>query len=112
MKTQEEIEQLAFLKYPRLINDPYNPMEDDNTYERQIYIDAYIQCQEDMFDSLLANKLRSLYKDSDGKYTEADIRKAINVGISAETGDYPDGWSFKLGISLEDYFINSLNKQD
>jgi hypothetical protein len=48
MKTKEEIEQLAFLKYPRLINDPYNPMEDDNTYERQIWIDAYTQCQEDM----------------------------------------------------------------
>jgi hypothetical protein len=48
MKTKEEIEQLAFLKYPRLINDPYNPMEDDNTYERQIWIEGYTQCQEDM----------------------------------------------------------------
>jgi len=48
MKTKKEIEQLAFLEYPRLINDPYNPMEDDNTYERQIWIDAYTQCQEDM----------------------------------------------------------------
>lgn len=48
MKTREEIKQLAFLKYPRVINDPYNPMEDDNTYERKIWIDAYTQCQEDM----------------------------------------------------------------
>ena len=38
--------------------------------------------------------------NADKKYTEEDIRKAINVGISAEAGDYPDGWSFKLGISL------------
>ncbi|MEY2869385.1 MAG: hypothetical protein RIR01_1876 [Bacteroidota bacterium] len=48
MKTKKEIEQLAFLEYPRLINDPYNPMEDGNTYERQIWIDGYTQCQEDM----------------------------------------------------------------
>ncbi len=52
MKTKEEIEQLAFLEYPRLINDPYNPMEDDNTYERQIWIDAYTQCQEGMVELL------------------------------------------------------------
>jgi hypothetical protein len=52
------------------------------------------------------------HTEEDKKYTEDDIRKAINVGISAEAGDYLEGWSFKLGISLEDYFINSLNKQD
>ena len=46
----------------------------------------------------------------DKKYTEEDVRDAINVGIDAEAGFYPDGWNFKLGISLEDYFINSLNK--
>lgn len=48
MKSKEEIEQLAFLKYPRLINDPYNPIEDDNADERKIWIDGYTQCQEDM----------------------------------------------------------------
>ncbi len=45
-------------------------------------------------------------------YTEEDVRKAIEVGVNAEAGDYPEGYSFKLGISLEDYFINSLNKKD
>jgi hypothetical protein len=45
------------------------------------------------------------------KYTEEDIKNAINVGMSAEAGDYPKGWSFDCGISLEDYFINSLNKK-
>jgi hypothetical protein len=53
MKTKEEIERLAFLEYPRLINDPYNPMEDDNSYERKIWIDAYTQCQEDMADEIV-----------------------------------------------------------
>jgi hypothetical protein len=48
MKSKNEIEQLAFLEFPRVVNDPYNPMEDDNAYERQIWIDAYTKCQEDM----------------------------------------------------------------
>jgi len=60
MKTKEEIEQLAFLKYPRLINDPYNPMEDDNTYERQIWIEGYTQCQEDMADKILESYEKGL----------------------------------------------------
>ena len=49
---------------------------------------------------------------NDNKYTAEDIRKAIEVGVNAEAGDYPKGYSLKLGISLEDYFINSLNKRD
>ena len=51
MKTKEEIARSAFLEYPRLINDPYNPMEDDNTYERQIWINGYTQCQENVSNS-------------------------------------------------------------
>ncbi len=58
---------------------------------------GYTQCQED---------------NKDKKYTEEDIRKAIEVGVNAEAGDYPKGFTYKLGITLEDYFINSLNKQD
>jgi len=85
MKTQQEIEQLAKEKCTTKHNGYFG------------FIQGYTQCQEDM---------------ADKKYTEEDIRKAINVGISAEAGDYPDGWSFKLGISLENYFINLLNKQD
>ena len=88
MKTKEEIEQLAFLKYPRLINDPYNPMEDDNTYERQIWIDAYTQCQED---------------NADKKYTEEDMIDAIIYGSSLTTSN--------VKLYAHNY-INSLNKQD
>jgi hypothetical protein len=79
MKTKEEIKQLAFLKYPRLINDPYNPMEDDNTYERQIWIDAYTQCQEDM---------------TDKKYTKEDMLKSFWAGVDCEFGGAPsfDQW--------------------
>ena len=57
MKSKEEIEQLAFLEYPRLINDPYNPMVDDNADERKIWINAYTQCQEDMADNNLSNEV-------------------------------------------------------
>ena len=63
MKTQEEIEQLAFLEYPRVINDPYNPMEDDNADERQIWINAYTQCQEDMVKDLQSILNNSVYVD-------------------------------------------------
>jgi len=108
MKTREEIEKLAFLEYPRLINDPYNPMEDDNTYERQIWIDAYTQCQEDM---------------ADKKYTEEDMLKAIEKardifdGKDCFTAEDVSGctevctynWKFQFS---EDDIIESLNKQD
>jgi hypothetical protein len=91
MKSKEEIEQLAFLKYPRLINDnplcrnPNNPMEDDNTYERKIWIGAYTQCQEDM---------------ADKKYTERQLRDAMEEAMV-----------FNKLKQITEYII-SLNKQD
>lgn len=67
-----------------------------NHTDKDIWFSGYTQCQKDM---------------ADKKYTEKDMNNAINVGMSAEAGDYPKGWSFDCGISLEDYFINSLNKK-
>ena len=84
MKTKEEIEQLAEAQC--------------HTMESRFgFAWGYEQCQEDM---------------ADKKYTDEDIRKAIQVGVSAEAGDYPEGFTYKLGITLEDYYINLLNKQD
>jgi hypothetical protein len=94
MKTKEEIKQLAFLEYPRLINDPYNPMEDDNTYERQIWIDAYTRCQED---------------NKDKKYTEEDLRNAIDETINACNIAQKESYG-ELEIDA-DKIISSLNKQ-
>ena len=91
MKTKKEIEQLAFLEYPRLINDPYNPMEDGNTYERQIWIDAYTQCQED---------------NKDKKYTEEDMFKCWEACRRFER-PISEGYAPNFNE-----FINSLNKQD
>ena len=93
MKKPEEIEQLAEKYYPSY---PDGIITDEIKTLREGFIKGY-RCQEDM---------------ADEKYTEEDIRKAIEVGVDAEAGDYPKGFSYKLGISLEDYFINSLNKQD
>jgi len=30
----------AFKRFPRLINDPYNPLEDDNAEEREIWLEG------------------------------------------------------------------------
>jgi hypothetical protein len=96
MKSKEEIEQLAFLEYPRLINDPYNPMEDDNTYERQIWIDAYTQCQEDMADNSKVTRFEVI--DENGRvYTKHNC--------TIELSYQDDSRTLKV-------FINSLNKQD
>ena len=47
---QEEIEKLAFEKYPRKIGDPYNPSEDLNEEDRNVWIEGYIQGQKDSDD--------------------------------------------------------------
>lgn len=56
----------------------------------------------EQFDLLVKNK----------KYTEEDVRKAIWVGIDAEVGSYPKGFDYKLGIKLDDYYIQLLNKDN
>jgi hypothetical protein len=37
---KQTIEEAAKRLYPRLINDPYNPMEDDNKEDRDIWING------------------------------------------------------------------------
>lgn len=88
MKTQEEIKQLAEQWF-----------ENSNTERWGGEVDGFIQGYK-----------QALEDNKEKKYTEDDIRDAINVGISSVAGDYPNKWSFKLGISLEDYFIYLLNK--
>jgi predicted RNA-binding protein YlxR (DUF448 family) len=60
-------------------------MEDDNTYERKIWIGAYTQCQEDM---------------ADKKYTERQLRDAMEEAMV-----------FNKLKQITEYII-SLNKQD
>ncbi len=95
MKSKEEIKQMAFLKYPRVIHDPYNPMEDDNSYERKIWIDGYNQCQEDMADK---------------------IKEAVNLlDKIVENNELFFGYDVankNANIRNAKIFIKSLNKQD
>ena len=95
MKSKKEIEQLA-TEYSA-IGKEAGLTHREFTLEKIGFKNGYTQCQEDM---------------ADKKYTEEDIRKAIMVGIEFEAGDYPEGFNYKLGMSIEDYFIESLNKQD
>jgi len=46
---QETLEETAFRLFPRLINDPYNPMEDDNKEYRDIWISGAKWMQERMY---------------------------------------------------------------
>lgn len=88
MKTLEEIKQMA---------EEFTSENNGHYHYRgkECFIKGYVQCQEET---------------SDKKYSEEDIRNAIKVGINAEAGDYPLGFSYKLGVTLEDYYIKSLNK--
>ena len=102
MKSKEEIEELGFLKYPRFITDPYHPMEDDNTYERKIWIDAYTQCQEDM--------AKEFEKDG-AKLFKSEIRRAYMHGQG-------NGQMMGAGLErdeIDDYTnwrMRTLNNQD
>ena len=87
MKTQEEIEQLAEQYWDK---QPYN---------EDAYVVGYTQCQQDMVDK---------------KYTEEDIKKAIELARETESvrrGALSEDWD-----DIEKYdemdIIYLLNKQD
>ena len=87
MKTQKEIEQLAEQYWDK---QPYN---------EDAYVIGYTQCQEDMVDK---------------KYTEEDIKKAIELARETESvrrGALSEDWD-----DIEKYdemdIIYLLNKQD
>jgi hypothetical protein len=66
---KETLEEAAFRLYPRLINDPYNPKEDDNKEYRDIWISGVKWQQE-----------RS--------YTEEDIINALHSVELKDNKDY------------------------
>ena len=107
MKTSKQIEKLA-----QQYADNYNLDQAHASYIA--FIDGYNQCQEDMDDEMLdeLEKYTLKYeKDmADKKYTEEDLRKAINKTIDAcniaQKKSYGD-----LEIDA-DKITNSLNKQD
>jgi hypothetical protein len=86
MKTKEEIEQLAAREYWR------------NNVESRSFIKGYTQCAEDM---------------ADKKYTEEDIREAIDMARMLSHVSCLEDGEYRLKYSnTEEDIINSLNKQD
>lgn len=64
-KIPVDIEKLALKKYPILINDPHNPMEDGNKDYRDIWIKGY---------------KASLSDNYENKWTDLDIRAVFEIG--------------------------------
>ena len=117
MKTQEEIEKLAFLEYPRLINDPYNPMEDDNTYERKIWIGAYTQCQEDFAHKKYTEedlhtilKLRKEWYSHTDTNVVRDFIKQKNMKIIKITEEHYVAVDYSKKIEINDKYLTSDNR--
>jgi len=89
MKTPEEIEKLAFEQYPRYITDPYNPVEDGNKEERDIWIEGYNQCQQD---------------NADKKFTLDDIINSIHQAELKHKKNYTEIYE------LMKTYLQSINK--
>jgi hypothetical protein len=107
MKTKEEIDEV----YKKL----YLSLDDSPHYHT--WVRGYTQCQKDSFiPGLSKETLDELFEahdsedfideDSDKKYTEEDLRKAFNSGVSS-------GWNAqenKEAINADEY-INSLKDE-
>ena len=105
MKSKEEIEQLAKQSAQKKYRLQHIPLELIDEYGGEIashvsiFSDAYTQCQKDMVDK---------------KYTEEDIKKAIELARETERvtlGEEREAWD-----DIEKYdemdIIYLLNKQD
>jgi spore coat polysaccharide biosynthesis protein SpsF (cytidylyltransferase family) len=91
MKSKEEIEQLA-----ERYADGYSTEEAHTSYIA--FQDGYTKCQED---------------NADKKYTEEDIREAIDMARQLSHVSCLEDGEHRLKYSnTEDDIINSLNKQD
>lgn len=87
------IEKLALKEYPRLINDPYNPQEDDNKEYRDIWIKGYKECSSDNYEN---------------KFTKKDIEEALTYGYHVAKDE-------AKGIPSSGYmtrFLESKNKEN
>lgn len=89
---QETLEEVAFRLYPRLINDPYNPKEDDNEESREDFIDG-AKWQMDRQDNFIIGFLEFiegtysysnifdywyLHADTSKTYTKKELLKKYN----------------------------------
>ena len=119
MKSKEQIEQLA-----ERYADGYSTEEAHASYIA--FQDGYTQCQEDMattkefMSKETLDELFDLHDDDDfidegsnKKYTEEDIREAIDMARQLSHVSCLEDGEHRLKYSnTEDDIINSLNKQD
>lgn len=83
MDNKETLEEAAFRLYPRLINDPYNPMEDDNKESREDFIAGakwqakQMYSEEDMKKCWEASSAYTVGSHQDFKQTHPDFRSFI-----------------------------------
>jgi hypothetical protein len=82
---KETLEEAAIKLFPRLINDPYNPTEDDNTENRDIWISGAKWQAERM-------------------YSEEDLREAFFSGCQSER-------QFKPRAACWQNFIEQFKKK-
>jgi hypothetical protein len=121
MKTKEEIEQLAEKKYFHV-----DGFEEEIAEGKRHFIAGYTKCQEDMattkefMSKETLDELFDLHDDDDfidegsnKKYTEEDIREAIDMARQLSHVSCLEDGEHRLKYSnTEDDIINSLNKQD
>jgi len=100
---KETLEETAFRLFPRLINDPYNPMEDDNKEYRDIWISGAKWQQERSYSEedmrLAIKKARDI---SDGK----DCFDAEDISGCTEVCTY--NWKFNMS---EDLILKQFKKK-
>lgn len=98
MKSKEEIEKSANEFSKDYIKTTSNSIL-QSTFKLEVgYIKGYTQCQEDM---------------ADKKYTEEDIREAIDMArMLSHVSCLEDGEHRLKYSNTEEDIINSLNKQD
>ena len=133
MKTKEEIEQLAFLKYPIIRGYIANNMDseyDKNKDFRDCFIKGYTKCQQDMVEKYTEQDMIKFafdtyyQEDMAKKYTEEDILRFLNFYNEFDFNKlgyryrHPsmDGSEKKYNQDIHKkiikHFIESLNKQD
>jgi len=91
MKTKEEIEQLAEIRFPN--DTPVGLRLYTSTYKQRGFVEGYTQCQEDM---------------ADKKYTEGDILFAFLHGGTK----FEENKDITVLAKNFKELKNSLNKQD
>ena len=97
---KETLEEAAFRLYPRLINDPYNPMEDDNKEDRDTWINgAKWQQEQDRWKTVYEETppihVELLVKSPEGIVHLAGWRESYNIFTCQAKSESSLDWKWK-----------------